>query len=39
MEMIYLDEDLRNNYKTKSLERSKDFDINNIIREWEKIIN
>jgi len=38
MEIIYLDEDLRNNYKKKSLERSKDFDINNIIKEWEKII-
>lgn len=38
MEMIYLDEDLKNNYKKKSLERSKDFDINNIIKEWEKII-
>lgn len=38
MEMIYLDENLRNFYKKKSLERSKDFDINNIIKKWEDII-
>lgn len=35
---IYKDEELRNYFCKKSLKRIKDFDIKNIIKEWESII-
>lgn len=37
LEKIYLDKEVRNHYKQKSLERSRDFEINNIIEKWEKL--
>lgn len=38
MEKIYLDENIRNYYKEKSLERSKDFDINMIMEKWKLVL-
>ena len=38
MEWIYLDKDLREKYKEKSIERSKDFNLEKIIKEWEEIL-
>ncbi len=38
MELVYNDKSLRENYSLKSLERCKDFDIDNIIWEWENIL-
>jgi len=35
---IYTDHDLQKKYQKKSLERSKDFQIENIIKEWEGIL-
>lgn len=38
MEKIYLDEKLRNHYKQKSLERSKNFNIRNIMKIWKQLL-
>lgn len=38
MKKIYLDENLKNHYKEKSLERSRDFEISMIMKDWKKII-
>lgn len=38
MEKIYLDENLKNKYKEKSLERAKDFEISKIMDIWERIL-
>jgi hypothetical protein len=39
LEKIYLDEELRQKLKEKSLERANFFDIDNIIPQREKILN
>jgi len=36
--MILIDKKLRENYKNKSKERSNNFDINKLIKEYEDII-
>lgn len=38
MEKIYLNEEMRNAYRKKSIEVSMDFDIKNIIGQWKKIL-
>ena len=38
MEKIYLDEKSRNHYKQKSIERAKNFQIENIITNWKDIL-
>ncbi|UFX83530.1 glycosyltransferase [Candidatus Absconditicoccus praedator] len=38
MELIYNNEELRENYKEKSKLRAKDFDVGKIINEWESIL-
>lgn len=38
IEKIYLDKDLREKYQKKSLERSKDFDLEKIICKWEDVL-
>ena len=39
MKLIYENSELRYNFKTKTQDRIKEFDITKIMREWEKIIN
>ena len=39
MEIIYNDSKLREKYAQKVTERAKDFDVKNIIKEWEKLLN
>ncbi len=38
IEKIYLEKNLREKYQKKSLEKSKDFNIESIINEWESIL-
>ncbi len=38
MMLIYEDEQLRGNYKQKSLERTKDFEIEATIKNWVNVI-
>jgi len=38
MKMIYKDKSLRENYAKKAKNRAEDFEVNKIIKEWEKII-
>jgi len=38
MKIIYNDNKLREKYMQKAIERAKDFDVKNIIKEWEKEI-
>ncbi len=39
MQIIYSDEDLRDDYKKKAIIRAKDFDIDTILKEWERVID
>jgi len=39
METIYNDDKLREKYAQKAAEKAKDFDVKNIIKEWEKLLN
>ena len=39
MQIIYNDKDLRNDYKKKAIIRAKDFDIDTILKEWERVID
>ena len=39
MERMYLDEKLRRGYSEKGIERARDFDLDKIVGEWEKILS
>ena len=39
MKLLYNDTNLRYNYMQKAKERIKNFEVNKIIAEWERIIN
>jgi len=38
MEKIYLEKNLKDKYQKKSLERTKDFDLERIIGKWESML-